>query len=196
MKKSKILQEIRIMKFEEIYGLRSEKKLSVEEAASVLGVCERTFRRYVARYHAQGKADLYDARLEKAAHNAAPVDEVMALSTLYRRLYEGYSGAHFYDKYRFQHKGTRSYNWVRKTLQREGLLKKAKRRGQHRRKRPRKPMKGMMMHQDASTHEWIKGCVWDLIVTLDDADSEIYSAFFVEEEGTWSNFQGIKDVIR
>ncbi len=97
------------MKFEEIYGLRSEKKLSVEEAASVLGVCERTFRRYVARYHAQGKAGLYDARLEKAAHNAAPVDEVMALSTLYRRLYEGYSGAHFYDKYRFQHKGTRSY---------------------------------------------------------------------------------------
>ena len=41
----------------------------------------------------------------------------------------------------------------------------------------------MMLHQDGSTHEWVPGCQWDLIVTLDDATSEIYSAFFVEAEG-------------
>ena len=42
----------------------------------------------------------------------------------------------------------------------------------------------MMLHQDGSRHEWVKGKVWDLIVTMDDADSRIYSAFFCGEEGT------------
>lgn len=74
-------------------------------------------------------------------------------------------------------------------------LKKAKQRGVHRRRRPRAPMKGMMLHQDGSTHRWVADRYWDLIVTMDDADNEIYSAFFVEEEGTQSSFRGVKDVI-
>ena len=45
-------------------------------------------------------------------------------------------------------------------------------------------MPGMMLHQDGSSHQWVPGQWWDLIVTMDDATSEIYSAFFVEEEGT------------
>jgi hypothetical protein len=53
----------------------------------------------------------------------------------------------------------------------------------------------MMLHQDGSPHEWVPGCQWDLIVTLDDATSEIYSAFFVEEEGTMSSLQGLREVI-
>jgi transposase len=196
MKKSKILQEVRKMKFEEVYESRLAGKLTVEEAAQILGVCGRTFRRYVARYEESGLDGLEDARIAQAAHNAAPVDEVMTLTSLYETRYAAYNLAHFYDKYRLDHQGTRSYNWVRTTLQKAGTVSKAKRKGLHRLKRPRKPMVGMMIHQDASTHEWITGQCWDLIVTLDDATNEIYSAFFVEEEGTWSSFQGIEEVIR
>lgn len=196
MKKSEILQEIRKMKFEEVYSLRTERKLSVEEAATILGVCGRTFRRYVAQYKENGLDGLDDDRLGKAAHNAAPVDEVIALTTLYGNSYVGYSAAHFFDKYRLHHQGSRSYNWVRNRLQKQGVLTKAKKRGKHRRKRPRKPMVGMMIHQDASSHEWVEGNIWDLVVTLDDANNEIYSAFFVDEEGTWSSFQGIQEVIQ
>jgi hypothetical protein len=72
---------------------------------------------------------------------------------------------------------------------------RAPRRGAHRKKRPRKPLPGMMLHQDGSRHEWVPGCQWDLIVTLDDATSELYSAFFVEEEGTLSSFRGLQEVI-
>lgn len=54
-------------------------------------------------------------------------------------------------------------------------------------------MIGMMIHQDASSHEWGEGVIWDLIVTMDDASSEVYSAFFVEEEGTFSSFLGVKE---
>ena len=68
----------------------------------------------------------------------------------------------------------------------------APRRGAHRyRKRPRRALPGMMLHQDGSSHEWVPGRWWDLIVTMDDATSDIYSAFFVAEEGTMSSFQGV-----
>jgi hypothetical protein len=53
----------------------------------------------------------------------------------------------------------------------------------------------MMVHQDGSTHQWVPGCTWDLIVTMDDATNEHYTMFFVEQEGTASSFRGIKQVI-
>ena len=195
MKRNEVLQEIRLMKFEDIYELRTERRINVEEAAVLLGMSERTLRRYVRRYELEGIDGLRDRRIGRAAHNAASVDEVIRVTDLYRNAYYGYSASHFFDKYRDKHKGDRSYNWVKKVLQENGLVTKAKKRGQHRRKRPRQPMEGMMIHQDASTHEWVKGEYWDLIVTMDDATNEIYSAFFVEEEGTRSSFIGVKEVI-
>ncbi len=52
----------------------------------------------------------------------------------------------------------------------------------------------MMLHQDGSMHEWVPGCYWDLIVTMDDANSEHYSMFFVEQEGTASSFSAVQEV--
>ena len=56
----------------------------------------------------------------------------------------------------------------------------------------------MMIHQDDSTHEWVVGQMWGLIVTMGDdrrkspwdATSEHYSMFFIEEEGMASSFRG------
>ena len=183
------------MKFEEVYELRNEKRITVEEAARMLCMSERNLRRYIERYEEEGIEGMTDRRIAKAAHNAAPVDEVFKLMDLYTSRYKSYSYAHFYDKYRLNHNGNRSYNWVRLTLQRKGLVNKVPKKGVHRRKRPRQPMTGMMIHQDASTHQWIEGIYWDLVVTMDDATSEIYSAFFVEQEGTWSSLLGVKEVI-
>ncbi|MDQ6997803.1 MAG: hypothetical protein Q9M17_03730 [Mariprofundus sp.] len=53
----------------------------------------------------------------------------------------------------------------------------------------------MMIHQDGSTHAWVPDVKWDLIITLDDATSTHYSMFFVDEEGTASSLQGMRDVI-
>ena len=76
------------------------------------------------------------------------------------------------------------------------MVKKAPKRGAHRKRRERAPIAGMLLHQDGSTHQWVPGKMWDLIVTMDDATGEHYSMFFVEEEGTWSSLCGIRDVIR
>ena len=53
----------------------------------------------------------------------------------------------------------------------------------------------MMIHQDASKHIWFGDDYCDLVVTMDDATSEITSAFFCAEEGTNSSFRGILETI-
>ena len=143
-----------------------------------MGVHPRTFRRQCRSYENYGEAGLYDARLRKAAHNTAPVDETMAMLELFETKYINFSVAHFYDKWVASHGGSRSYEWVKGKLQENNLVQRAKKKGTHRKKRPRRPLPGMMIHQDGSTHAWVPEVKWDLIVTMDDATSEIYSAFF------------------
>ena len=195
MTRTEVLQEIRRMRFKEAYGGWQERRLTQEEAARLLGVCERTFRRYVDRYEEEGLDGLVDKRLSQVSARRAPVDEVVRTEALYRERYDGWNVAHFYSFYRRRHAGERSYTWVKNTLQRAGLVAKAPGRGKHRRRRERSPLAGMMLHQDGSTHQWVPGAHWDLVITLDDATSEHYSMFFVEEEGTASSFQGMAEVI-
>jgi len=182
------------MKFAEAYEGWQSRRLTQEEAARLLGVCERSFRRYVRRYEEEGLEGLIDKRLEQVSHRKAPVDEVMAVVEHYRRRYEGWNVKHFYAWYR-REGGGRSYTWVKNTLQAAGAVAKGPGRGKHRKRRARSPWPGMLLHQDGSTHEWVPGKKWDLIITLDDATNEHYSMFFVEEEGTASSFRGVKEVI-
>ena len=196
MSRSRWLQETRQMRFENVYERWSIKRLTQEEAAQLLGVCERTFRRYIDRYEEAGLEGLLDKRMQEVSHRKAPVDEVLRLEALYKERYDGWNVQHFYGRYRRDHKGERSYTWVKNRLQSAELVAKGKRKGIHRKHRERAPLAGMMIHQDGSTHEWVSNQKWDLIVTLDDATSEIYSAFFVDEEGTLSSLQGISEVLR
>jgi transposase len=195
MTRATVLQEMRQMRFEELYERRQQRTLTMAEAADILGITERTFRRWSSRYDAEGAAGLQDRRIGRASARAVPVDEALRMVTLYETRYTGWTVKHFHERWQTEHGGTRSYSWTKKTLQAAGQVTRALRRGAHRKKRPRKPLPGMMLHQDGSTHEWVPGCQWDLIVTLDDATSEIYSAFFVEEEGTLSSFRGLRAVI-
>ena len=195
MNRARLLQEIRMMRFEEAYTSWQEKRLTQEEAARLLGVCERTFRRHIDRFEAAGLDGLIDRRMEEVSHRKAPVDEVLRLEMLYKETYSSWNVQHFYERYQSNHRGQRSYTWVKKHLQAAGLADTGRRQGPHRKERPRKPLEGMMIHQDGSTHQWIPGTVWDLIVTMDDATSAVYSGFFVEQEGTLSSLQGVMETI-
>ncbi len=196
MSRAKWLQETRQMRFEEVYERWSVKRLTQEEAAQLLGVCERTFRRYINRYEEEGLEGLIDKRLNEVSHREAPVDEVVRLEVLYKERYDGWNVQHFFGKYQREHQGERSYTWVKNRLQSAGLVSKGKRKGSHRKRRERAPYEGMMIHQDGSTHEWVPGKKWDLIVTMDDATNEVYSAFFVDEEGSLSSFRGVTEVLK
>ncbi len=195
MRRTEQVQGLRLMKFEEVYGRTHRGGLSQAEAAEVLGVSERTFRRWRDRYEAEGADGLYDRRLGRLSARRAPVDEVARVLELFDTRYWDFTAKHFHEKLVADHGFKRSYNWLRLSLQAHGRRRAAPRRGAHRRKRPRRALPGMMLHQDGSSHEWVPGRWWDLIVTMDDATSDIYSAFFVAEEGTMSSFQGVSEAI-
>ena len=184
----------RLGMFEEALGDWEGGCLTQEQAAGLLGVSTRTFRRWTVRYGEDGIEGLRDRRVSRASHRAAPVDEVMRMVDRYRTRHEGWNIRHYYSWYR-REGGQRSYTWVRNKLQSHGAVSKGKGRGKHRRKRAPAPWPGVMLHQDGSSHEWVKGRVWDLIVTMDDATNEHYSMFFCEEEGTHSSFAGVREVI-
>jgi hypothetical protein len=138
---------------------------------------------------------LMDRRIAQACHRRAALDEVLDVERLYRDRYRGWNVRHFHSFYRHSHSGKRSYSWVKNTLQRAGLVIKAPGRGKHRRRRERAALPGMMLHQDGSTHQWVPGKYWDLIVTMDDATNEHYSMFFVNEESTASSFAATLETI-
>jgi transposase len=183
------------MRFEDAYDGWQSGRLTQEQAAQLLGLCDRSFRRYINRYEEAGLEGLMDKRISEVSARKAPVDEVLRLEALYRERYDGWTVKHFFERYQDEHRGSRSYSWVKSRLQEADLVPRGKRRGPQRRRRPRAPLPGMMIHQDGSTHEWVPGQTWDLIVTMDDANSEVYHAQFVEEEGTLSSFEGVRAVL-
>jgi hypothetical protein len=195
MSRARWLQETRKMRFEQSYTGWQEGRLTQAEAGRLLGVCERSFRRQIARFEADGMQGLMDRRMAQVSRRRAPVDEVLGVQRLYRSGFAGWNVKHFHAWYGREQAGTRSYSWVKNVLQAGELVVRAKARGKHRLKRERRPLPGMMLHQDASTHEWVPGQRWDLVVTMDDATSEHTSMFFCAEEGTDSSFHGIGQTI-
>ncbi len=195
MDRTTVLQEVRIMRFEDIYGRFEKGRLGCEEASELLGISVSSFRRWRRRFDAEGVKGLADRRLGKVSSRRAPVDEVAEVLGLFESRYWDFTVKHFHEKLKDKHGIERSYTWTKNTLQAAGKVAKAPRRGAHRRKRPRRPLPGMMLHQDGSMHQWVPGQWWDLIVTMDDATSDLYSAFFVEEEGTASTFEALSEVI-
>lgn len=194
MGQAKQLQKVKMMMFSTILESFEAKKITCEEAAKLLEMSISTFYRSRMRHEEDGLDGLLDKRIGKISPKKAPADEVMKVVSLYKTEYYDFTVKHFHEK--LPNYGiNRSYTWTKNVLQLHGAAKRAKKRGAHRRKRPRRPLPGMMLHQDASTHEWVPGENWDLVVTLDDATSEIYSMFFVEEEGTKSSFRGLYEVI-
>jgi transposase len=189
------LREVRRMRFVEVYNRFQQGRLSCAEAADVLGMSERTFLRYRGRYDAEGADGLLDRRVGRASGRRIATDVVTRVIELYATRYFDFNVKHFHEKLVSDHGLGFSYAWTKRVLQDAGQVKPRYRRGPHRKKRERKPLPGMMLHQDGSRHCWVPDEPWDLIVTLDDATSEIYSAFFVAEEGTMSSFQALLEVI-
>jgi len=194
MRRTEWLQETRRMRFEEAYGGWQARRLTQQEAARLLGVCDRTFRRYVDRYEDEGFEGLRDKRLTQSSPRKAPGAEVQDVVERYRKRHQGWNVKHFHSWYQ-RDAGTRGYTWVKTVLQEAGLVTRGKGKGAHRKKRERSPWPGMMVHQDGSTHEWVPGQHWDLIVTMDDATSTHYSMVFVDEEGTQSSFLGVQQTL-
>ena len=188
-------EAVRMARFLTLLHRWESAELNQEEAAELLGVSERTFRRWTRRYEEEGEAGLIDRRLGKTSGRRVPADRAEEVERLYRERYQGFTVKHFHEHLVKDHGFGWGYTWLKLHLQWKGVVAKAPRKGAHRRKRERRPLRGMMLHQDGSRYEWLEGQpALDLIVTLDDATGAIYSAFLIEEEGTASTFRALKEV--
>ena len=188
-------QGVRMIKFRSVLDRYEASEFNQIEAAELLGVTERTFRRWCHRYEEEGDAGLLDRRLGGVSAKRVPASRAAEVEALYRTRYDGFTARHFHEHLVRDHQFTWGYTWTKAFLQSKGLLVRAKTRGAHRRKRPRRPLPGMMLHQDGSRHVWVAGFdALDLIVTMDDATNTIYSAFLLAEEGTDSTFKALLEV--
>lgn len=190
-------QEVLKMRFEDIYGRYDKRELTLEEAADILGMSLRTFLRKRTRYDEDGFEGLNDRRLGKPSPHRAADAEVAWVTKLYADKYKGFNVKHFHEFACREHGLKYGYTWTKTQLEKAGHVRKSKKGGDHRLRRDRRPRAGMLIHQDGSTHNWIPGLGYnvDLIITMDDANSEITSGFFVLQEGTDSSFRGIKETI-
>lgn len=186
----------RMMKVQDVLLKAMAKKITWWAAAEILGVTDRTMRRWRERMEADGYAGLADRRKGKPSSQRIPLAVVEEVLRLYKETYYDLNIRHFHEKLRELHAIELSYTWVQKALQGAGLVAKRHKRGPHRRRRARRPMVGMLLHIDGSKHQWFNDERWyDLIVILDDATTEIYYAQLVEEESTRTVMAGLREVI-
>lgn len=190
-------EQERIMKVQEVILRAVAGRISWLEAAQILRWSPRTLRRWRWRYEQFGYDGLYDRRKKRPSPKRVPLKLVERVLRLYRESYASYNVKHFHEKLREEHGIVLSYQWVKTALQSAGVVPKGKRHDKHRLRRERRPLKGMMLFVDGSTHHWLPGAKWrqDLILFLDDADSEVYSAYLVEEEGSASVLVGLKEIV-
>lgn len=184
------------MKLQDVLLKAMAKKISWWSAAEIIGVSDRTMRRWRERLEKDGYSGLADRRKGRPSDRRVPLARVEEVLRLYRETYFDLNIRHFHEKLHEEHGIDLSYTWVQKALQGAGLVACGRKRGKHRQRRPRRPLPGMLLHIDGSKHRWFGDERWhDLIVILDDATSEIYYAQLVDEESTRTVMAGLRAVI-
>ena len=184
------------MKLQDVLLKAMAKKITWWDAAEIIGVSDRTMRRWRERLEADGYSGLADRRKGKASFRRVPLQTVEEVLRLFQETYYDLNVRHFHEKLREEHGIALSYTWVYQALVGAGLVQKKRRRGRHRRRRERRPLVGMLLHIDGSKHQWFSDDRWyDLLAILDDANTEIYYAQLVEEESTRTVMAGLREVI-
>jgi transposase len=186
----------RAMKVQEVILRAMAKKITWWAAAEIIGISDRSMRRWRQRYEQHGYDGLLDRRRGRPSPKRVPVATVEEVLRLYQERYHDFNVRHFHEKLREEHGIRLSYTWVKLALQGAGLVKKAPKRGVHRKRRPPRPVPGMLLHLDGSHHRWFQDDRWyDLIEVLDDATNETYYAQLVEEESTRTVMAALQEVI-
>jgi len=186
----------RAMKVQDVMVQAVAKKITWWQAAEILGISERSMRRWKFGYEKHGLRGLFDKRKGKASWKRAPAAELEKILSLYRDQYFDFNVRHFHEKLVEKHDIHWSYTWVKNVLQSAGFIRKSRKRQPHRKRRPRRPLPGMLLHIDGSHHQWFCDGRWyDLLVILDDATSEIYYAQLVEDESTRTVMRALRHVI-
>jgi transposase len=190
-------REARAMTRREVITKAITKQLSWVQASAILGISVRHMRRLRRKLERWGMSAVMDQRGGRPRRKRIKAGTIELLCRLKRDVYADFWLRHFYEHVTEKQGVKVSYNWLRLMLQEAGVVEKEPARGRYRRRRERRPMVGLLVHLDASTHEWITGLpMQDLVVALDDADGRMLYARFFPQEGTASTFAALEAVVR
>jgi len=186
----------RAMKIQEVILRAMSGKILWMQAAEILGITDRQMRRWKRRYELRGYDGLYDRRRKIPSPRRIPLEKAERILRLYRDKYFDFNMSHFYDKLKNTHHMNVSYNWVRLALQGAGLIERRKKRGTHRKRRPRKPLIGMMLHMDGSPHDWFgDGSEYTMVSISDDANNRLYGIELTYEEDSRTCMGMLRNVV-
>ncbi|MCX5686963.1 MAG: ISNCY family transposase [Candidatus Omnitrophica bacterium] len=186
----------RAMKVQEVILRAMSGEIHWIDAAEILGISDRQMRRWKRRYEIYGYDGLYDRRRKYPSPRRVALEKAEKVLRLYREKYFDFNMSHFYDKLTKHHDIHLSYNWVRLALEGAGLVEKRNRRDPHRKRRPRKPLVGMMLHMDGSPHDWFgNGAEYDIVTISDDASNEVYDIALVDEEDSHTCMEMIRNTV-
>jgi transposase len=189
----------RAMKIQEVILRAVSGEMHWFQAAEILGISPRQMHRWKQRYEEFGYDGLFHRRWGRPSPKRVPLETVETVLRLYRERYFDFNVRHFHEVLQAEHQMALSYSWVKTALQTAGLVAKARKRGPHRQRRERRPLPGMLLHIDASTHAWLAGAggaYQDLLSVSDDATNELYYAAFVDEESTATVMAALEAVVR
>lgn len=187
------MRGLRTARFAEVYEQWMSRQISQAHAASLLGISDRTFRRYVARYRDLGLQGLEDRR--STCSRSAPDEEISALATLYVERYLGWPVREFHRAYTDLHRGRRSYTWVKSRLHELGLVTPRRSTRSTPESLGRRPAEGRLLHQASCVYQWSPKRTWELVALVDDASDRVHSGLFVESETIWCRFRTIYETI-
>jgi transposase len=185
------------MKIQDVFQKANQKYLTWKEASEILGVDERTIRRWKNTIELNGYEGLLDKRTKSPSPLRAPERTRDQVKKLYRDTYFGWNVKHFHEQLA-KHNIPYKYSWTKNLLQEASLVDSTHKRKKHRKKRDRKPLIAMMLHIDGSEHVWIPHLAplkQVLIVIMDDANNDIYYAKLVNAEDTRECMHAFKHVI-
>jgi transposase len=186
----------RMMKLQDVILKAMAKKLTWIQAAEIAGMSVRNMQRKRQSYQEHGYNGLFDQRRGRRSIHRVPMATAERVLALYRDKYPDFNVRHFHEKLKESEGIELSYSWVKQALQGAGLVARRRKRGPHRRRRPRRPLPGMLLHIDGSKHRWFQDDrYYDLLVILDDATSRIYYAQLVAEESTRTVMAALREVI-
>lgn len=185
----------RAMKIQEVLLRAMSGQISWAQAGEIIGLSDRSVRRWRERLETHGYDGLFDRRRQSPSPKRVPLATLEKVLTLYRTEYADFNVQHFHEELREQHQIALSYSWVKKALQGAGLVPQGRRAGAHRRRRERRPLPGMLLHIDASRHAWLPAGMHDLVSISDDATNELYYAQLVEEENTLTVLAALRAVV-
>jgi len=150
----------RTVKIQDVILGAMGRKITWWQAAEIIGISDRSLRRWKVRYDAHGYDGLFDRRRGKPSPKRVPMKIAEEVLRLYGEKYADLNVRHFHEKLEEVHRIKLSYTWVKLALQGAGLVKKGRKRGVHRKRRPRRPLPGMLLHLDGSRYQWFQDDRW------------------------------------